>query len=82
MTSYGGNANLAKHKTQRRCGLCAHNPILCDNLCLDCGTTGPPLFTGALLPTEEALAASRPPRLCVEPASFSTPRSEMTYVPP
>ena len=82
MNSYGSNALLVGHVTQRRCGLCPLHPILCDDLCLDCGTTGPPLFTGALVPTEEELAASRPPRPSLEPATFRTPRSDITYVPP
>ena len=60
--SYGSNDYLSGHKTQKRCGLCEHHPILCDGRCLDCGVVNPPLFGGDLQPSESEVIAQRPPR--------------------
>ena len=60
--SYGSSDYLSGHKTQKRCGLCEHHPILSDGRCLDCGVVNPRLFGGDMQSSESEVIAQRPPR--------------------
>ena len=70
--TYGSNDYLKGHQTQKRCGLCEHNPILLPSgSCLDCKTVNPPLFRGSTQPTESEVIAQRRPRQEMEAPVFS-----------
>ena len=63
MTTREGVDPLAGHCTQQRCGLCVHNPILCEGRCLDCGTVNPPLYRRDNNAKEEKPTITKRPEL-------------------